>query len=143
MPRIQLAAAIAAILSLTACATADRAPLMDDVASAAALQSGEWKVETVAGSDVSADSNATLLFAADGKLSGNASCNRLIANYVTEGGMLAISDVGTTRMTCSAALMEQERRLVELLAGVSGYQIDAAGTLTLTSQSGAVVVARR
>ena len=77
------------------------------------------------------------------RLSGNASCNRLIARYTLTDGTLTISQAGTTRMACAPALMDQERRLVDLLGKVTSYTIDQDGTLVLKSQSGSRIVARR
>ncbi len=130
-------------LMLSACATPGPGPTPEGVTSAATLQKGEWRVEDIAGAGVIDNSPATLLFGPDGRLSGNASCNRLIASYTIEGSKLTISPAGTTMMACPPALMEQERKLVDLLGTVTRYAIDQTGTLTLTSASGKQIIARR
>ena len=58
----------AATLALAGCVTA---PV------AAPLTGGEWRVE-VGGEGVIANSRAALAFEPDGRLTGNASCNRLM-----------------------------------------------------------------
>jgi heat shock protein HslJ len=130
-------------LLLSACATTGPGSSFAGTASVAALQAGEWRVEDIAGARVIDNSPATLLFGADGRLSGNATCNRLTASYTVEGSKLTIGPVGTTRMACPPALMDQERTLVDLLGAVTRFSVDRAGTLTLTSASGKQIVARR
>lgn len=128
---------------LSACATTGSGPSSAGAASLTALQAGEWWVEDIAGAGVIDNSPATLLFGSDGRLSGNASCNRLIASYTVEGSKLTIRPTGTTMMACPPALMDQERRLVDLIGTVNRYSIDRTGTLTLDSASGKQIVARR
>ncbi|QQV77986.1 META domain-containing protein [Sphingomonas aliaeris] len=138
-----MTAAITAGLMLSACATTGSGSSSADTASVTALQAGEWRVENIAGAGVIDNSLATLLFGPEGRLSGNASCNRLIANYTVEGSRLTISPAGTTMMACPPALMDQERKLVDLIGMVTRYSIDRTGKLTLTSASGKSIVARR
>lgn len=143
MLRAPMTAAITAGLMLSACATTGSGSSSADTASVTALQAGEWRVENIAGAGVIDNSLATLLFGPEGRLSGNASCNRLIANYTVEGSRLTISPAGTTMMACPPALMDQERKLVDLIGMVTRYSIDRTGKLTLTSASGKSIVARR
>ena len=134
--------AMTAGLMLSACATGSGSS-SSGAASTTALQAGEWRVEDIAGAGVIDNSPATLLFGADGRLSGNASCNRLIASYTVDGSKLTISPAGTTMMACPPAVMDQERKLVDLLGTVSSYSIDREGTLILATASGKKIVARR
>ena len=143
MLRSSITIAVTAGLTLSACATTTSGSSSAGVASVTALQRGEWRVEDIAGAGVIDNSPATLRFDANGRLSGNASCNRLIASYTVEGSKLTISPAGTTMMACPPALMDQERKLVELLGTVTRYSIDQTGTLTLTTTSGKKIVARR
>lgn len=143
MLRSSITIAVTAGLMLSACATSGSGSSPAGTASLTALQGGEWRVEDIAGAGVIDNSPATLLFGADGRLSGNASCNRLIASYTIEGSKLTISPAGTTMMACPPALMDQERKLVDLLGTVTRYSIDRTGALTLTSASGKQIVARR
>jgi hypothetical protein len=78
-----------------------------------------------------------------GRLSGNATCNRLIASYTVDGSKLTISLAGTTMMACPPALVNQARKLVDLLRKVSSHSIDHTGALILTTTSGNQLVARR
>lgn len=111
--------------------------------SAAMALQGEWVVENIAGSGVIDDSRATLFFHDDGRLSGNASCNRLLANYTVKGHQLTITHPGLSMMACTRALMNQERRLADVLAQVTRYEVDDTAALILTTRSGARIIARK
>ena len=128
---------------LPACTTTGSGSPSASTASLTALQAREWRVEDIAGAGIIDNSPATLLFGPDGRLSGNASCNRLIGSYTVERNKLTISPAGLTMMACPPALMDQERKLVDLIRTVTRYSIDRTGKLTLTSASGKSIVARR
>ena len=136
-------AAIASALLLAACATTGSGPPSTGAASSARLQEGEWRIEDIGGEGVIDNSPATLVFGSDGRLSGDASCNRLIASYTVQGEKITISPAGLTMMACPPALMDQERKLVDLLGAVDAYRIDESGALVLRTASGKQVVARR
>lgn len=135
--------ALASGLLLAACATTGSEPPPTGAASSARLQEGEWRVEDIGGQGVVDNSPATLVFGSDGRLSGNASCNRLIASYTVKGDKITISPAGLTMMACPPALMDQERKLVGLLGAVNAYRIDDTGALVLRTAAGKQVVARR
>ncbi len=143
MRRFSCSTALSASLLLAACVTPGSNSATTESASVTALQSGEWRIEDIGGQGVVDNSPATLLFGEDGKLSGNASCNRLIARYAVNASKLTISLTGTTMMACPPALMDQERRLVDLLGTITSYSTDATGTLTLKAASGEQIIARR
>lgn len=102
----------------------------------------EWVVEDIAGRGVIDNARASLRFGQDGRLSGSGSCNRIIAGYTVNGSKLNISKAGLTRMACPPAVMDQERRFVDVLNAVRSYRIDPTGALVLTSSTGAIVTAR-
>ena len=102
-----------------------------------------WVVEDIAGGGVIDNSQVTLQFLADGKVAGSTGCNRLIGNYELSGQQLKLQSVGNTMMACPPALMEQERKLLNMLPTIRQFQLDAQGTLTLQTESGLKVVARR
>ncbi len=108
------------------------------------LAGQEWAVEQLAGAGVIDNSQPSLQFFPDGRLAGNASCNRLIASYALDGQQLRIAPAGATMMACPPALMQQERKLLDLLPGISAYRIDDSGALLLLGADGKVlVIARR
>ncbi|WP_100640067.1 serine hydrolase [Marinobacter salexigens] len=103
----------------------------------------KWFIEDIAGRGVIDYSPANLLFMPNGRMAGNASCNRMFASYTQNGNALSIGDAGTTMMACPEALMNQERSLLELLAKVEQYSIDETGALLLTTSGGQTITARR
>lgn len=135
--------AAASALLLAGCLVNDSDQSQEDATSIARLQEGEWMVEEIGGQGIVDDSRPTLLFGEDSRLSGNASCNRLIATYTVEGSKITISPGGLTRMVCPPVLMDQERKLVDLLNTVATYRIDKSGALILGSTSGKEIIARR
>ena len=103
----------------------------------------EWVVENIAGGGVIDASHASLHFLADGRLAGNATCNRILGSYESDGNKLNIKPAGTTMMACPEALMKQERKLLDLLPTIRSYRIDDTGALVLMTQDKKVIVARR
>lgn len=111
--------------------------------SALQLTGPEWIIEDIAGKGVIDMSPASLEFLPDGRLAGNASCNRLIGSYQDTDGALSIEPTGTTMMACPEALMNQERLLLDMLPTITGYNIDDTGALVLETSGGETITARR
>lgn len=107
------------------------------------LLGAQWVVEDIAGQGVIDDSRPNLQFLPDGKLAGNATCNRILGSYESKDGRLTIAPAGTTMMACPEALMVQERRFLNALARVDGYRIDETGALVLSAADGITITARR
>jgi CubicO group peptidase (beta-lactamase class C family) len=103
----------------------------------------EWFIEDIAGGGVIDNSPASLLFMPDGRLAGNASCNRFFASYTQDEHDLSINNAGATMIACPEALMNQERRLLTMLPMVKNYSIDNTGALVLTTSEGETIIARR
>ncbi|MEO8857360.1 MAG: META domain-containing protein, partial [Burkholderiaceae bacterium] len=97
------------------------------------LLGSEWVVEDIAGDGVIDRSHASLQFLPGGRLAGSATCNRILGSYESQGMKLAIKQVGATMMACPEALMNQERKLLTLLARVESYHIDSTGALVLST----------
>ncbi|WP_432719318.1 META domain-containing protein [Jeongeupia wiesaeckerbachi] len=104
---------------------------------ASALQGAEWRV-------IDAGSRpGTLNFAADGRISGFAGCNRYFGQYTQSGDALKIGQVATTRMACEPAVMKQEAAFLQALGQVQRFSVAADGTLTLHTGDKAAITARR
>lgn len=103
----------------------------------------KWIIEDIAGRGVIDNSPASLRFLANGRLAGNASCNRLIGSYTRKDHKLSIEPTGTTMMACPKALMNQERRLLKMLPDITRYRIDDTGTLVLETADGTSITAHR
>lgn len=105
----------------------------------------EWMIEDIDGKGVIDDSPASIEFMADGKLAGNASCNRMMGSFEKgeAEGEVSLEVAGTTRMMCPEALMNQENSLLEMLPKVTSYTIDDTATLHLKTDDGKTITARR
>ena len=64
-----------------------------------------------------AGSRMTASFGADGRVTGNAGCNRYFASYRQQDGKLEVGMAGATRMFCAEppGLMDQEGSFLEAL----------------------------
>ena len=102
-----------------------------------------WVIENIAGHAVFDRSPASLSFLPDGRLSGNASCNRITGTYTLHGKTLNMKLAGVTRMLCPELLMKQESSLLKLLPEVEQVDIDETGSLVLRTRGGKTVLARR
>lgn len=109
----------------------------------AELVGDAWVIETIAGRGVIDNSPARLEFLDNGRLVGNASCNQLMGDYERTDGGLSIEPAGTTMKACPEALMNQERRLLDLLPQITGYRIDSTGALILQTDEGESITAYR
>jgi heat shock protein HslJ len=108
----------------------------------ALLIGAEWVVEDIGGTLVDR-SRATLEFGADGRLAGRASCNAYTASYRLTGESLTIGATATTMTSCAPALMEQERRFLEILQRVRTFDVTDTGALVLRDDLGRAITARR
>ena len=91
---------------------------------------GTWHIESAAGQPVIDYSPAELIFAADGKLTGNNSCNNFFGNYVLNGQSLQLQPAGSTMKACVDALMAQEQRVMQVMPEVAQAEM-AKGKLVL------------
>jgi heat shock protein HslJ len=103
---------------------------------------GSWIVREIEGAAVPEDSRPTLIFGADGRVSGRAPCNRLSASYSLRGDELTFSAVSTTRMACAPAVMQREQRFVAVLGAVRRFERPGGDTLVLLTDDGRAIVAR-
>jgi len=74
-----------------------------------------------------------LQFTADGKLSGNAGCNRFFGEYQLDGNGLAIGQLGVTEMACPEPAMSLEISFMEALIASRPSRCAAAGWQSATS----------
>jgi heat shock protein HslJ len=91
---------------------------------ASALDGTEWQLEDLAGQSVLADAQATLAFAADGKISGKGSCNRFFGTATLADGRISIGPLGATRMACAPAVDEQEIRYLQALGAAERFTLE-------------------
>ncbi|MEO1070028.1 MAG: META domain-containing protein [Cyanobacteria bacterium J06638_6] len=84
------------------------------------------------------DQDASIRFS-DGRISGNATCNRFFGTYSLEVDALTIQSGGSTLMACPEEFMAQEQAFMGALEQVEGYEI-AADTLQLYDAEGNVLL---
>ncbi len=109
----------------------------------AALLDGDWTVTAIDGKAPVADSEPSLTFGEDARVSGNASCNRFFGSYTLTGEGLSFGEMGTSMMMCGDPVMAQERAMLEILEGVIGFSVAEDGALTLSSADGRTIAANR
>ncbi len=110
---------------------------------ASLLQGAEWVVEDLNRTGIIDNSRLTLRFADHGHLSGRASCNTYLGQYKLTGEALILSPTARTLMACPPALMQQERRFLNLLRDVNRFEIPADRALILHTADGRTITARR
>jgi heat shock protein HslJ len=79
------------------------------------LAGTEWLLEDLGGAGVIDNVQATLAFPEAGKTAGNGSCNRFFGPAVITGGTIKLGPLGSTRMSCPEAVMNQETKYLEAL----------------------------
>ena len=134
--------ALAAAFTIAGCS----APVQNNAASQPPLQGAEWVIEDIAKAGVIDNSHVALEFLPDGRLAGSTGCNRILGSYATDAAdaaKLTIQPAGTTMMACPPALMNQERKLLDLLPSVASYRIDSTGALELHTVDKQTILARR
>ncbi|BCS31805.1 META domain-containing protein [Luteitalea sp. TBR-22] len=92
---------------------------------------------------VLADTRVTLAFGAEGRVTGEAGCNRFAATYTAEGESVAIGTLSTTRRTCPGeGVMAQEAAFLAALASGTRARMDG-DRLELRTTDGALAVSAR
>jgi len=109
----------------------------------ATLLRGAWHITRIDGKPVIAKTEPGLDFSADGKISGNVSCNRVMGGYTLSGEGLEIGQLATSMMMCEDRKMTQERTILDILGNVKKFAIGDDGALTLKAGDGRAIAARR
>lgn len=79
------------------------------------LAGTEWVLETLAGKPRAADLRSTVAFDTDGRITGDAGCNRYFGSYAVDGDAIAVGHLGATQMACAPEVMAQEDRFLDAL----------------------------
>ncbi|MGM8851434.1 META domain-containing protein [Salinicola halophyticus] len=131
-----LAAALAATLAISGCATnpggsdtqavADSQAAGDSQAASEALVGTYWKLITLDGTPVAVADNqreAHLVLDGQGRVTGSTGCNRLMGSYMLEADALTFSQLASTRMACPAEMMALEQAWLAALSDTAHYSI--------------------
>ena len=110
----------------------------------ATLGGGTWRVEDLNRTGVIDNSNLTLTFTEEGRVTGSTNCNNFSGSYTTTGTTVTFSPLAMTRRACVApALSNQEAKYTAALQGEMAWRITADGALELTREGGHRVLLRR
>jgi heat shock protein HslJ len=97
----------------------------------AALGGTVWNLAEMGGTADFARTVPTIDFEADGTVSGFAGCNTFSGTFMTDGSTLTMSPLATTKIGCQRPASAVEAEYLNALAGVTSWEIDAGGQLTL------------
>jgi heat shock protein HslJ len=86
------------------------------------LTGTEWLLEDLGGAGVIDNIQATLTFPEAGKTAGNGSCNRFFGPAEITGSAIKLGPLGTTRMACAEAVMNQETKYLEALQAAERFE---------------------
>jgi heat shock protein HslJ len=118
------AVALGILMAGVGCSTADEP---------ATPLAGSWRAETIIGRPVIDDSTSTVNFEADGRVHGRGGCNRYFGSSTIEGDQMSFGPLGSTKMACAEALMDQETRFFQALESAERWTIDDQGLLLIYS----------
>lgn len=141
------AAALTATLTLSACGdkpasgTTQMPPAATQSESAALkgqiVAPSTWRASAILGAPLVAGSTVSLAFSADGKVSGNATCNRFAGPVTLQGDIVKFGALAVTRMACAGEdLNQQEARFLKSLETAERATI-TGGTLEIYSTGSA------
>jgi putative lipoprotein len=102
---------------------------------ATSLAGTAWIAEDIDGGGVADRVRSTLGFERDGRIFGNGACNRYFGTVKLTGDRLQLTPVGSTRMACPPAVMDQETRFLAALAATVSFRSED-GKLVLLDQAG-------
>ncbi len=140
-------AAIALTATLTACGDkpasgTTQMPPAATQSESAALKSqivvpSTWRATAILGTPVVVGSTVSLAFSADGKVSGNATCNRFAGPVTLQGNIVKFGALAVTRMACAGEdLNQQEARFLKSLETAERATV-TGGTLEIYSTGSA------
>lgn len=102
---------------------------------------GKWLAEDIDGGGVIDRLQTTLELRADGMVNGMGGCNRYAGSAQIDGDAIKFLPMGSTRMACSSAIMNQESRFHAALEKVRAWRIDEQkGKLLLLDKGGFTVM---
>jgi putative lipoprotein len=96
-----------------------------------------WRAETIMGRPVIDASASTITFEADGRVHGRGCCNRYFGASTIDGERVSFGAMGSTKMACPEALMDQETRFFQALQSAERWTIDEQGLLLIYSRDAA------
>ena len=102
---------------------------------ATSLAGTAWIAEDIDGGGVADRVRSTLAFEGDGRVFGSGACNRYFGTVKLSGDRVQLTPLGTTRMACLPAVMDQETRFLAALSATASFRSEG-GKLLLLDQAG-------
>ena len=106
----------------------------------ARIEGGTWLVEDIQSRGVMDYLQTTLRVSGGGEVTGTGGCNSYFGSADIDGDRIRFGALGSTRMACPEAIMDQESRFFAALELVRHWRVDPAGHLHLMDEDGATVV---
>jgi putative lipoprotein len=106
----------AAAIIMTSCSTEPPAALTPE------LSGTTWLVENIDGQGVMDMLQSTLHFKDAENVTGKSGCNNFFSIVYIDEWLISFGPIGTTRMACSEAIMDQEQRYLNALTATGRYQ---------------------
>jgi heat shock protein HslJ len=91
-----------------------------------------WVVAGIGGTQLSLPDPPRIEFGSEGRVAGSTGCNSMMGTYAVDGASLSFGPLATTKRACESPRGEVETRLLEALAGVTGWEVGGDGLLRLT-----------
>ena len=88
------------------------------------LEGPTWLAEAIKGGGVIANVQSTVVFASADRVTGTGGCNRLFATAKVAGDTIAFGGIGTTRMACAQAVLDQEQKFIGALAATRTFRFE-------------------
>ena len=122
------------VVALAGCDAAGATPdgTTPEPVASAGLERSAWTIQSIGPLTLPPDAGATLSVEPGGRVTGETGCNRYTGEVTVDGASLTFGPLATTRMACEGPLQDQERAVLDALAGVTGWALDADGRLHLT-----------
>ena len=108
--RIKLMLLIFGLFMIAACSHTSKSPV-----NVAELIDTEWVLEEIGGRGVADQVQSTLHFQRHDRVVGWGGCNRYFASLRSDGDIIQISPIGSTRRICPPVVMDQEDRFFKAL----------------------------
>jgi heat shock protein HslJ len=100
-----------------------------------------WLAEDIGGRGVIDRAQTTMVFDAEGQVSGSGGCNRYFGPVSIDGTAIAFGSLGATGKACVPALMDQEQKFLGALAMTRSYRFEQPGDkLVFLSEDGTPLI---
>jgi len=106
------------------------------------LSDSAWLAEDIGQAGVIDMLQSTLKFDVNMNVSGNAGCNRYFGSAKVNGDEIIFSQLGSTRMACAPAIMNQEQLFLAALTAARSWRIDAERNLLYMSNEKGEIILR-